>query len=47
MEKPVKHHGCHDCQSREQEVLVSTYVPGDTVGVAVCDACRARRGAKE
>ncbi|MEK3744746.1 hypothetical protein NST23_18865 [Brevibacillus sp. FSL K6-0770] len=35
----VKHGGCADCKSKEQTVLSSVDVPGQTVGKAVCDKC--------
>lgn len=35
----VKHGGCADCQSKEQEVLTSIdpQRPGQMTGIAVCD----------
>jgi hypothetical protein len=42
MEK-VKHGGCADCGTKNQEILWSTNVPGSVVGLALCDRCREKR----
>ena len=42
-----KHGGCHDCGSKEQEILksvVNPLTPG--FGKAVCDKCLAKGSAK-
>ena len=40
MTMEIKHGGCAQCGKKEQEILVSTNIPGSVVGLALCDACR-------
>lgn len=40
----VKHGGCFDCKTKNQEILRSTAVFGEkATSVACCDACFGRR----
>lgn len=42
----VKHGGCFDCGTKEQEILKSTPNPKTPLmGKAVCDKCLAKQGA--
>ncbi|GAF63617.1 hypothetical protein BTS2_0508 [Bacillus sp. TS-2] len=42
----IKHGGCHDCGSKEQESLVSISNPiTPMMGKAVCDSCK-KKGMK-
>jgi hypothetical protein len=41
------HKGCADCKTVAPEILISTYIPGDTMGLALCEACREQRQAQK
>ena len=42
MENQVKHGGCKVCGSKDQKVLKSVKIPGEAIGIAVCDTCRSK-----
>ena len=43
-DEKVKHGGCCDCGTKEQKILKSVLLPGETMGFALCDECLKRRG---
>jgi hypothetical protein len=43
-QKKVKHGGCKECGSKDQEILTSVKLPGEFMGIALCDKCLVKRG---